>query len=267
MLSSKFIINAVLALAVIGISITGFIIDDLFTVKFNINFIEPQTQLNVNLTIELNFSRNNFVLKLFANSEDIIQLLNDNDPKIAEITIPYDKINDIEFLTNTIIELSTVITDAIIKFGEDKGIIVNPEDKQRVIDFYQDQIIQLISNNKEVLDEVAKGAKIFKIIIMVMLPFYIVTSLYMLFNFKFVMVTILLILIILIFGVAFSLLVFIIPKKIKKLNDNVEFKNGFTAITYMINSYIILTMCIVYVMMKQPIKKAINKRKKNKQRR
>lgn len=245
--SSQFIINSILALAVISVSIAGFVMNDLFTITFNIEFREPQTNILFDFRVAFQFRREDFILKVFVDSKEMARLIGvGRGSKIAEKTFPYNKINDVEFLSNIIVELIQPITNAVIKEGERRGIIIRPEDRQRVETFVKNQVKSFLTDNKKGLDEAANIANIFKTVIIAMMPFFILNALYMIFGYRFFFVSLILFILVLAMTLIFTAFVILLPPKISEATEGViTLEPGFTMRSYLANSYVAVLMFFV----------------------
>mgnify|MGYP005643736569 CR=1 FL=1 len=242
-LSSKFIINSILMLAIISVSVAGFVVNDLFTITFNIEYLEPQTNIKVDFRVDFQFRREDFILRVF-NEEELLGV--PKGIKLAEKILPYDKINDVDFLSNTLLELIDPIINAIIKQGEQRGIIIRPEDREKVINFSRDKIRNFLLDNKKGLDEVAKIANIFKNVITAMMPFFILNSLYMISSYKFFLISLILFILVLAMTIIFTAFVILLPPKISEISEGIiTLKSGFTMTSYLANSYVALLMFFV----------------------
>lgn len=243
-LSYRFIINLILALAVTSVAVAGFIINDIFSIRFHIDYRDPTTNININFIVEMQFRREDFILRIYIDSLDLARVMKiSTGTKIAEQKFAYDKINDIEFLTDSVIRMTQPIIDAIIRSGEERGIIIAPEIKKKVTNLFKEKIREQITNNKKALDQVAEGAKIFKTIITAMMPFFIVNGFYMISPFRIFIISFILFILVVAMVAIFTAFVLIIPEKISEAsNGRIKITPGTTMKTYLANSYLAFVM-------------------------
>lgn len=262
-LSKRFITNLILALAVTSVAIAGFVVNDIFSVRFNIDYTDTTTNINVNFTIELQFRREDFILRIYINSSDLARIMKiSNKTKIAEQKFPYNKLNDVDFLTDVVIHLTDPIVKAIIDAAQERtgAIIINPVTKNKIINLFREQIREQIANNKKALDQVAEGAKIFKTIISAMMPFFIVNGFYMVSPYRIFIISFILFVLVVAMVIIFTAFVLIIPEKIKEASKGrMEIISGTTMKTYLANSYLAFIMFWVNWFISGETKKAYRK--------
>lgn len=252
-LSPRFYVNFILTLCVIGVAIAGFMIDDLLNLTFNVNYEEPVLEIPVYYAIEIHFHKKHCIANIIVKGKELADIMNiDKNAKIAEHKIQYNKINDIDYLFEEIMNPVKPILDAMINYGEEIGILVVNKKIDEVTDLFKKTIEDIISNKQKLLNQIKDVAEKIQIIINVVMSFFIVIGLYLLSGYRFAFISIILFLTIFVLAIAFTIIVFFLSTAIEMIEKHAKLdtyiddvKPGLTLKLYLANLYLALGMFVV----------------------
>lgn len=238
-LNLKYIIKCILAIALFVLTLFAYLINRIFALKVNFSFTETETDTNVKLEATFLFRRSDLVLSLTLDSPELAQIDGiGRNIKLVEEIIPYNKINDTDFMINLIFNACQPIFDAI------QRQIGNQIDIDNVKRNFRQQITIFIKNNKQVLNTLTQLTTLLAKIIFGIFIFYVISCIYILIPFKLRLVSFIMALITLILTLVFNVIVFIIPGKVNGIQKNVSVEIDKTLILLLASSY---TICLIYI--------------------
>ncbi len=256
-----------LVLIMLALSITAYVINEIFKIAVKLQFKETQTDTDVGLKFTFLFRKDALDLELFIDSNELSEKTNlSQGQQLNKSTIPYNKMNDVGFLTNIVMTgcepIFQAITDGTqngVREETGKNVTIN---SNTIRNEFREEIRNFLINQKVVLDLLVYYTNIFSMIIIGIFVYFICVSLYLLLSPKLFLITLLFGIISFILTIVFSTLVFYVPTALKKLNSNIIFETKTTIILFLTNTYLLSLLFIVHYFTKKNKNK--NKNKKGK---
>lgn len=256
--SLKFITKLLIVLVILSLTITAFVINKLFEIQIKLHFIESQTKTDVKLHFIFLFQRDALVVKMNIASQQLAERTKLNyNQQLLNQRIPYNKLDDTDFLTNIILNACEPIFKALednrielqneINTNLGTNIVININ---TIRNEFRQQINAILIANKDILDLLVYYTQILTYIIIAIFVYFICSSIYLLIKPKLFIITIILAIIALITTIVFNILVFIVPNKVKNFNKNIDVNIKDTIIMFLVNTYLLCVLFLIHVFMR-----------------